>query len=249
MQFDALYDDPVMASFYDLENGWSSSDAVCLSLAAKSDSVLDFGCGTGTLACAIATRHGISVTGVDPAEAMLDLARSKSGSEHVHWVRGDSRTVRLDRRFDLIVMTGHAFQVFLSDDDRMNVLANAARHLADGGRLVFDSRNPARKEWLEWNREESMRQIMHPEHGETMAWNDVDVDERTGIVTYGTHYRPCASDLTYSAHSSIAFPGRDLIAAQIDRAGLQVERWLGDWSGTPYEPDSGEIIPMCRHQS
>lgn len=45
-------------------------------------SVLDIGCGTGTLACRLALA-GIDVIGVDPAIASLDIARRKPGGDTV----------------------------------------------------------------------------------------------------------------------------------------------------------------------
>ena len=51
--------------------------------------VVDFGCGTGQLAVALAQR-GCRVIAVDPAKAMLDLARERQGSELVEWVWGDA---------------------------------------------------------------------------------------------------------------------------------------------------------------
>ena len=55
--------------------------------------VLDLGCGTGLLATAIAAR-GPAVTGVDPAAAMLAIARDREGGGRVTWVHADGRSVR-----------------------------------------------------------------------------------------------------------------------------------------------------------
>jgi len=44
---------------------------------------------------------------------------------------------RLGRRFDLVVLTGHAFQVFLTDDDQRAVLSTIAEHLAPRRSIHF----------------------------------------------------------------------------------------------------------------
>src|SRR3974390_1626597 len=67
--------------------------------------VLDLGCGKGTLCCALAKR-GHVVTGVDPAVAMLTVARRKPHADRVEWVEATAQKYRSERRFDLIVMTG-----------------------------------------------------------------------------------------------------------------------------------------------
>ena len=138
---DDLYNDPGLAQFYDLENGWGLDFDYCLQLADEARAVLDLGCGTGQLAASLA--DGRTVVGVDPAAAMLDIARHRHGGRKVTWVEADARRVRLDRRFDLVLLTGHAYQVFLSDEDQQAVLSTIAEHLAPGGRFVFDTRNPA----------------------------------------------------------------------------------------------------------
>ncbi|WP_395677698.1 class I SAM-dependent methyltransferase [Inquilinus sp.] len=203
---DRLYDDPDLVSFYDVENVWSSDQDYCRSLAAGCASVLDLGCGTGWLAAELAS--GRAVVGVDPAEAMLEIARARPGGDRVTWVRGDGRSVRLDRRFDLIVLTGHAFQVFLTPADRLAALRTIAAHLAPEGRFIFDSRNPAREEWREWTPAESARRIEHPRFGPVDAWNDVEHDPATGIVTYGTIYRIAADGRVLCCPRTPASPSR-----------------------------------------
>jgi SAM-dependent methyltransferase len=241
---DALYHDPRLADFYDLDNGWYDDTRTCLKLAQGVASVLDLGCGTGLLASAIA-EHGARVTGVDPAPAMLDIARQRAGGTLVTWVEGDGRTVRLGDRFDFILMTGHAFQCLLTDEDQLALLKTIAAHLSPQGRFIFDSRNPKGREWLGWSPKESHRFVEHPKHGKVESWNDYAYDEPSGVVTYGTYYRLGNGDLL-AAKSKIRFSPQENLARLIAEAGLAVDRWMGDWLGANYTPDSKEIIPIGR---
>ncbi|QDC01248.1 class I SAM-dependent methyltransferase [Mesorhizobium sp. 8] len=241
---DRLYHDPELVQFYDLENKGGADFAFCSELAGDARSVLDLGCGTGQLAAALsAGRH---VTGVDPAGAMLDVARRRAGGVAAEWIEADARTLRLDRRYDLVVLTGHAFQVFLTREDQLAVLRTIAHHLQPEGRFIFDTRNPAVREWEEWVPETSRRNFDHPVLGRIEAWNAIERDEATGVVTYETVYRALSDDRLFRASSRIAFPARENVAALIDEAGLCVDRWLGDWQGGPWRGDAPEIIPIGR---
>ncbi|WP_420345240.1 class I SAM-dependent methyltransferase [Pelagibius sp.] len=241
---DRLYQDPALARFYDLENGWAADFDTCLGLAEEAASVLDLGCGTGELAARLA--DGRAVVGIDPAAPMLAVARQRPGGDRVEWLEADARGLDLGRRFDLIVLTGHAFQVFLTADDQRAVLATIARHLAPEGRFIFDSRNPAAGAWRGWTPERSRRSLAHPQLGAVEAWNDVAQDAATGIVTYRTHYRVAASGQTFSAASKLRFTDKVTLTALLTEAGLHVERWLGDWQGGPSTDDSPELIPIGR---
>jgi hypothetical protein len=56
-----------------------------------------------------------------------------------------------DSEFDLAVMTGHAFQVLVGDDE-VRASLTAIRHaLAGGGRFAFETRNPLARAWESWN--------------------------------------------------------------------------------------------------
>jgi SAM-dependent methyltransferase len=240
---DRLFEDPELVRFYDAENGWGDDSRFCLAMAEGAASVLDLGCGTGLLAAALGgTRE---VWGVDPAGAMLAVARNRPGGSAVTWVEADGRKVRLGRRFDLVVMTGHAFQCFLTDDDQRALCETIAAHLAPEGRFIFDSRNPTREEWRDWVPEHSGREFDHPLHGRIAAWNDVSMDAATNIVTYETCYR-AASGSIQKASSSIRFATRNDIAQRIAEAGLEVDVWLGDWHGGQCTPQAPEIIPVGR---
>lgn len=94
--------------------------------------VLDAGCGTGRVAIELA-RRGLAVVGVDLDPRMLGTARKKAS--HLSWHLGDLAAIRLQRRFDAIVMAGNVM-IFLAPGTEGAVLQNMARHLASGGVLI-----------------------------------------------------------------------------------------------------------------
>lgn len=240
-----LYHDSRLAQLYDAACPWSEDREFCLNLVKGCASVLDLGCGTGSLASAIAETYGCEVVGVDPAQAMLDQARFHSGHDRVQWICADARSFRLGRVFDLIVMTGHAFQCLLTDAGRLQVLSTIAAHLAPLGKFIFDSRNPIAEEWLEWKPQTSAHAFSHPQLGEVEAWNDSHFDASLQIVTYETFYRLCGTgEVLHAPASRIAFPSKQHLTGLIQDSGLGIERWLGDWRGGILQENSAELIPL-----
>jgi SAM-dependent methyltransferase len=237
---DQLYHDAELAQFYDLDTGWSDDLAYCAKMAQSARSVLDLGCGTGKFLVTIADKR---LVGVDPAVAMLDIARQKPSRAPVTWVQGDARNLQLGQTFDLIVMTGHAYQTLLTDDDQRAACQTIAAHLAPDGIFIFDSREPSVEEWRGWTPAASERTIGHPALGVIRAWNDVAFDAVTGIATYWTYYE-ARDGQTWSAISCIRFASKDAINARITEAGMRVNRWLGDWKGGPIGPSQPEIIAI-----
>ncbi|MEW9835970.1 hypothetical protein [Mesorhizobium marinum] len=134
--------------------------------------------------------------------------------------------------------------MFLTRADQMAVIETIAAHLSPGGRFIFDSREPAAREWQEWTPELSRRTIVHAVLGEVAAWNDVRLDEATGVVAYDTFYEGAGG--RFHARSEIAFPPRQALAAMIESAGLFADRWMGNWSGADWTPGAREIIPIGR---
>lgn len=165
MTSEPLYADPIFARLYDYQCPWSPDAEYCLQLALSAASVLDIGCGTGRFCTTLAAHGHRDICGVDPAPGMLSIARSRNGSQAVEWIAGDARDIRIGRRFDLIVMTGHAFQTLLTDTDRAATFATIAAHLAPNGRFIFDSRNPVAREWVRWTTDLSRTTFTHPDLG------------------------------------------------------------------------------------
>jgi len=95
--------------------------------------VLDAGCGTGRVAIELA-RHGIDVVGVDIDAAMLDTARTRA--PELEWRLGDLATVDVgEDAFDVAVLAGNVL-IFVAPGTEGEVVANVARSLRPGGRLV-----------------------------------------------------------------------------------------------------------------
>lgn len=233
---EAQYHDPALAAFYDWDCPWSADHDWFASLVEGAGSALDLGCGTGMFTAALAAlaARGIEAVGVDPAGAMLEIARTRPGGARMTWVQADARSLDLGRRFDAVTLTGHAFQTLLTRDDRAAVLAVIGRLLNPGGRFFFDSRNPEAREWELWGRAATHRVLPHPEHGQVERWNET-WEETPGIVALETHYRlPDGQHL--QARSRIAFPEFAELSVALSAAGLRVDRWYGDAAGGPLRP-------------
>lgn len=239
---DALYRNPELAQFYDWDCPWTPDFDWFASLLEGRGSVLDIGCGTGVFTAAVAARGG-PVVGVDPAAAMLDVARARDGGDRVTWIEADARGLDLGRQFDAVVMTGHAFQTLLTRSDRAACLQAIRVHLAPGSRFFFDSRNPEAREWEEWTPEATREQRAHPSFGMVERWNAAALLPGTKIVRYETHYR-LTDGRQFSATSDIAFPPFAELADLIAEAGLQVDRWAGDPAGGPLRPGCPDFIPI-----
>jgi ubiquinone/menaquinone biosynthesis C-methylase UbiE len=95
---DRLYCDPHLAQFYDLDNGWHPGLDYFLKSAGRANSILDLGCGTGLFLSRIPKPH--LATGVDPAGAMLEIARQQQYGGKINWIEADARTLRLDAHFE-----------------------------------------------------------------------------------------------------------------------------------------------------
>ncbi len=186
----------------------------------EADSVLDVGCGTGTFACSLALR-GLEVVGVDPAAASLDVARCKPGADDVRWICGDA-TALPPLRVDLATMTGNVAQVFLTDDDWLGSLSGIRAALKPGGRLVFETRDPARKAWLGWSPDQTRRTTEIPPVGRVETWCEV-TEVREPLVSFRWWYRFESEGIVLASDSTLRFRERDEVAHTLRQAGFRVD--------------------------
>lgn len=237
-----LYENADLAQFYDLENAWGDDFDACIDLASKARSMLDLGCGTGALVGHLAPT--LRATGVDPAQAMIDIAKARTGGQDATWVVGDARHLDLNQKFDLVVLTGHTFQVFLTEADQRAVLATIARHLSPNGKFIFDTRNPQVAAWRNWTPEQSRRDVIHPAYGVIDVWNNAAHNSKTAITTYETIYKIRANGQKFTAKAQIKLTPLTVLKTLISEAGLCVDNWFGTWDGAPMTNTSLDFIPV-----
>jgi SAM-dependent methyltransferase len=219
---DALFAERRLAELYDpLDPDRSDLDVYAAMVREfGAGSVLDIGCGTGTFACLLA-RRGLTVTAVDPAEASLAVARSKPGADRVRWVHGYAIDLP-PLRLDLVTMTGNVAQVFVTDAEWAATLRAGHAALRPGGRLIFETREPAAKAWLEWNRERSYLRAVVPGVGAVQTWEDL-LDVSGDLVSFRSTVVFESDGAVLTSTSTLRFRHRDEVAASLAAAGYVVD--------------------------
>jgi SAM-dependent methyltransferase len=140
------YEDAFVAEYYDAT--WIVRERADLEFyvgcaAAYGSPALELGCGTGRILLRVA-EAGHRVCGLDLSPYMLARCREKLShlpaevQQRVRLVAGDMTSFDLNESFSLILIPFRPFQHLLAVEDQLACLANAKRHLAPGGRLVFD---------------------------------------------------------------------------------------------------------------
>jgi len=206
-------------------------------------SVLDVGCGTGALLhAARRAGHRGRLCGLDPAAAMLAVARARADIE---WICGDLASVRLAGTFELIVMTGHAFQTLVEDCELRTALTAVHGALRARGGFVFETRNPAARAWEGWSSQVSTevldeagtrvrvsRHLETPFDGRTVALCETFVGE--------------GWEQPLTSRSTLRFLDAVTLAQFLGEAGLTIEAQFGDFGRAPLTPGSPEIITVAR---
>lgn len=243
-------EDPRLVALYDVECAGRWDHDVYLDLAAElsAGTVVDLGCGTGVFVADLVDR-GHRAIGIDPAGPMLDLARRRLDHPAATWIRGDASAGPTGVA-DLVVMMGHVSQYFLDDDHWATTLADIRRMLVPGGRLAFETRNPA-IDWAgEWTRERTASVHPHPDGGQFTSW--VEVVDVTGTP-------PASFTETHQGHTLLP-DGSHLVStetlrfrtpAEIDGslhdAGFSIVATWGDWQREPFDPaTSRELLVLAR---
>jgi SAM-dependent methyltransferase len=204
----------------------------------EAKTVLDIGCGTGTFACMLAVR-GVGVIAVDPAAASLEVARSKRGADLVRWIHGDV-TELPPVEVELATMTGNVAQVFITEDQWASTLRCCRDALRPGGHLVFEVRDPARKAWLEWNREQSLQRTVIAGEGAVDTWVEV-LEVQRDLVTFRKTFIFERDSTVLTSDSTLRFRGRDEIVETVREAKMSVE----EVRDAPDRPD-GEFVFIAR---
>lgn len=218
---DALFGEPRLAALYDAFDGDRDDLDLYVDIVAElaALTVLDVGCGTGSLAIRLAER-GVAVTGVDPAKASLDVAAGKDTAGRVAWIHGDATTLP-PLQVDVATMTGNVAQVFLNDDDWLATLAGVRAALSVGGHLVCETRRPERRAWEEWAADTEPLLLDVPGCGLVERRMEF-VEAALPLVSFGYSYRFHADGAVLTSRSTLRFRSRGEVERSLSEAGFNV---------------------------
>lgn len=221
--------------------------------------VLELGCGTGRVLIPCA-RSGARMTGLDSSPAMLDVLERKLAAEPREVQ--DRVTVRtagltdfnLDESFSLVTIPFRPFQHLVTVEDQMNCLTCVRKHLAPGGRFIFDIFNPSvitlassetsyRKEGQKFVLPDGRQVVSTDRFASRDLFRQVNDIE---LIYEVMHPDGRAERVVH------AFPMRYLFRYEVEhllaRCGLEVEAVYGDFAKTPFGETAypGDLVVVAR---
>ncbi|MFJ3334412.1 class I SAM-dependent DNA methyltransferase [Streptomyces sp. NPDC086766] len=232
------------AERYDAEEAEISSAAALgpmldfLAELAGDGRALEFAIGTGRVGVPLRER-GVPVAGIELSEPMAAVLRRKIDEETLPVTLGDMATTVVPGEFTLVYLVYNTITNLLTQDEQVECFRNAARHLAPGGRFVIELGVPPLR-------------FLPP--GQVAV--PFDVSERhLGFDTFDLveqilvshHLTLDGDDGRYRRDASrhrYAWPAELDLMARI--AGLELERRVADWEGTPFAQDSAQHISVWR---
>src|ERR1051326_3358795 len=91
--------------------------------------ILNLGCGTGKHDVEF-IKLGYDVIGIDLSYEMIEIANSNVlPKQKLKFLRGDIRTIRLKKKFDVVVSLFHVMSYQTSNEDFLSSLETAKLHL------------------------------------------------------------------------------------------------------------------------
>lgn len=230
-----------LSALYDRENQWSVDDDFFLAFINEypSSRVLDLGCGTGRLTRAVAAA-GHHVVGIDPDADALEAARRKPGAENIRWVQGTSNRIPEGVPFDVVILTSHVAQAISDDAAWARTLDEVHHALVPGGRLIFDSRDPAARAWERWTPKNTVGMYTLPDGTSIETWADctAPVDGQATLTEH--RVRPGHEEET--ATLVLRFRSETRLREDLAVAGFAVDSVEGGWAGEAVGEGPGELI-------
>ncbi|GAA2087415.1 class I SAM-dependent methyltransferase [Kitasatospora saccharophila] len=199
---------------------------------------LEFAIGTGRVGVPLRER-GVPVAGIELSEHMAAVLRRKVDEDTLPVVLGDMATTVVPGGFTLVYLVYNTISNLLTQDEQVECFRNAARHLEPGGRFVIELGVPPLR-------------LLPP--GQLAVPFDLS-DRHLGFDTFDPvdqilvshHFTRDGDHASYRRANSrhrYAWPAELDLMAQI--AGLELERRVADWDGTPFTRDSAKHVSVWR---
>lgn len=254
--------DPLGARYYDLRAGKMQGDiAFYVEEARRAASpVLELGCGTGRILIPTA-EAGVTMTGLDLAPDMLDIARQKLAAlspetqARVTLLHGDMREFDLGQRFGLITIPFRAFLHLLTVQDQRQALHAIRRHLEPDGRLILNVFDPhlelmAAHMGALGSALKKQAEFILPDNGRrVLFWDSRQYDPERQIIDETDLYEELdeAGRVTSRTYVSLTlrYVYRYEMQHLLELCGFTIEALYGDWNRGPFRP-GGEQIWIAR---
>ena len=199
---------------------------------------LEFAVGTGRVGVPLRKR-GVPVTGIELSEHMAAVLRRKVDEETLPVVLGDMATTVVPGEFSLVYLVYNTISNLLTQEEQVECFRNAARHLRPGGRFVIELGVPPLR-FL------PPGQVAVPfdVSERHLGFDTIDPVEQL-LVSH--HFTRDGDDGRYRRGASrhrYAWPAELDLMARI--AGLQLERRVADWDGSPFTQESPKHISVWR---
>lgn len=197
--------------------------------------VLELAIGTGRVAIPLAAR-GLDVSGIELSPHMVEQLHRKAPDLPV--VVGDMATTTVPGEFALVYVVWNSIANLRTQEEQVACFANAARHLAPGGRFVIEL-------WIPGIRRFPPGQAAVPFH---VGDGHVGFDTYDMATQQGTshHYTHQADGSVRYGQSNFRYiwPSECDLMAQL--AGLRLERRMADWDGSTFTGDSENHVSVWR---
>lgn len=209
--------------------------------------VLELGCGSGRLTIPIA-RSGVRIAGADLSEAMLSAARTKATAAGVavDFLQADMRLFEIPERFGAIFIPGNSLLHLLTAHDLKACLGCVRRHLAPGGRLIFDvshwdlaklARDPAVRSFA--------LSVQDPRRGVVTIEESAGYDAVEQIRSIQWYFSSAdAADFRVIEYRlRVIFPQELLLL--LENSGFRLEARYGEFPREPFTPVSPRQVCRC----
>jgi ubiquinone/menaquinone biosynthesis C-methylase UbiE len=204
----------------------------------KMERILDLGCGTGRFTTALLETFGCSVVGVEPSEAMLQVAKAQEEYD-IEWKQGHAESIPLENQtIDLVFMS----QVFHHLAQKQQALRDISRVMAPSSYLAI--RNATREnnqeiEWLQCFPEalqiEEGRMLSQKELTEVVCSESFELISRQTIYQFfASSYREYSDKIRQRGLSSLILISDTAFHAGLERLGQWVDKQPSDLA--VYEP-------------
>lgn len=205
--------------------------------------VLDLCCGTGIVTVPLAAT-GLEVVGVDISEAMLETARAKAADKNnPTFYLQDALEFHTEQRFGLALMTGNAFQCFLTDGDIAALFAKVYELLSPGGTFIFDTRLP---EGYDFTLDDGFKlwSEYRDAAGNPVRWlvRQAAYDAEHGILHYEMQDIFVDGAIKPSSET-LKFTPLTTLFTLAEASGLEVVGQYGDWNLGPL-PDGPAVVVL-----